>query len=101
MIKNNKTCFAVESLTNLFLPHDWAKKSQALPRLWKVIFNPRLEFGPVIECIFHCLLHFESLVKCKMYPKSTPELLNHSRIMGAGGEGGGGKGSPNKPLLSP
>ena len=25
------------------------------------------------ECIFYCLLHFESLVKCKMYPKSTPE----------------------------
>ena len=25
------------------------------------------------ECICSCLLHLESLVKCKMYPKSTPE----------------------------
>ena len=32
----------------------------------------RSELGPAIECIFYCLLHFESLVKCKMYPKSTP-----------------------------
>ena len=31
------------------------------------------ELGPVLECRFYCLLHFESLVKCKMYPKSTPE----------------------------
>ena len=29
--------------------------------------------GPVIECIFYCLLHMESLVECKMYPKSTPD----------------------------
>ena len=28
-----------------------------------------LEVDPV-ECIFYCLLHFETLVKCKMYPKS-------------------------------
>ena len=30
------------------------------------------EWGPVMECIFYCLLHFESQVKCRMYPKSTP-----------------------------
>ena len=35
-----------------------------------------LESGPVIECIFYCLLHMESLVKCKMYPQSTPVLRN-------------------------
>ena len=35
--------------------------------------KPRSELGPVVECIFYCLLHFESLVKCKLYPKSTPE----------------------------
>ena len=29
---------------------------------------------PVTEYIFYCLLHFESLVKCKMPPKSTPGL---------------------------
>ena len=36
---------------------------------------------PVIECIFDCLLHFEWLVKCKMYPKSTPNTPRFRELL--------------------
>ena len=52
------------------------------PEAWVALWRPgfsggapefvgntsQLELGPVIECIFYCLLVF------KMYPKSTPDL---------------------------
>ena len=34
--------------------------------------------GPVVECIFYRLLQFESLINCKMYPKSTPGSRNQA-----------------------
>ena len=35
--------------------------------------------GPV-ECISYCLLHFESLVKCKLDPKSTPVCSQGTKL---------------------
>ena len=35
---------------------------------------PGFDCGSVIECIFYCLLRVDSLAKCNMYPKSTPEM---------------------------
>ena len=32
-----------------------------------------LELRPVIDCIVYCVLHFESLVKCKMHAKSMKQ----------------------------
>ena len=36
-----------------------------------------IELGPDIECISYCLLHFESLVKCKTYGVSLQAVWGH------------------------
>ena len=46
--------------------------------IWRL--SPLLELGPVIECMSYCLLHMESLVKCRMYPKSTPASKKAKRL---------------------
>ena len=34
-----------------------------------------VKLGQVIECMLYCLLHFDSLVKCKVYAKSIPVVF--------------------------
>ena len=56
-----------------------------------------------MECIFYDLLHFESLVKCKLYPKSTPVIVQEARTYsptGFHGAWGGGKGGGREPKLA-
>ena len=42
--------------------------------------NTWLDWGPVIECIFYCMLHFESQIKCKMYPSRLSLPQNASDL---------------------
>ena len=66
-------------MVNIKVPHISPRSghplltNRGLMKIWGQHFQEtRTDLGPVLECVQHCLLHFESLVKSNMYPKSTP-----------------------------